>query len=59
LTLQGGYFVKKYKLDGGLLPPMFSDTTLKLDLIVYYDDVSPPEEITNVEIYTSILKGKI
>jgi Protein of unknown function (DUF1091) len=53
----GTYYIKKYKLNGELLPPLFADTRLRANFELYYNDVKPVESITEFKSYYSVLKS--
>jgi hypothetical protein len=48
--------VKNYKYDGKLIPPVFSDTKIRFDLIFFFEDVIPAYEFGGLEIYIILLK---
>jgi hypothetical protein len=50
--------MRKLKLDGKLMPPIFGGNKLRMDIISYYADVEPPMEVTNACFFGSFVKNQ-
>jgi Protein of unknown function (DUF1091) len=53
----GDYYLKNLKIDGRLLPPLFSATKLSLYIGMFYEDVSPVEKVFDLNMVVVINKS--